>query len=59
MLDQVNKRIPEKKPGLGKKIIFFQGNKRRQTSLTAMSKLNNLKYDLRIQASYSHGFESF
>ena len=54
LLDQLDKNIREKRPGLQKKtIIFHQDNARVHTSFLTMVKLNELKYELFEHPPYS------
>lgn len=54
LLDQLRQNIHQKRPGLArKKIIFHQDNARPHTCVTAMAKINELKYDLLPHAPYS------
>ena len=54
LLDQLDKNIREKRPGLQKKtIIFHQDNARVHTGFLTMVKLNELKYELFEHPPYS------
>ena len=57
LLDQLDKNIREKRPGLQKKtIIFHQDNARVHTSFLTMVKLNELKYECLNTPPYSTRF---
>ncbi|CAK9819145.1 Mariner Mos1 transposase [Anthophora quadrimaculata] len=54
LLDQLDAKIREKRPALKKKrIIFHQNNGRAHTSVLAMAKFNELKYELLEHPVYS------
>ena len=54
LLDQLNEKIKEKRPGLQKKkIIFHQDNAPAHKSVLTMAKINELKYELLDHPPYS------
>lgn len=54
LLDRLHQNIQQKRPGLiRKKIIFHQDNARPHTSVIAMAKIGELKYDLLPHPPYS------
>lgn len=54
LLGMLNEKIREKRPGLArKKIIFHQDNARPHTSIVAMAKIHELRYDLLHHPPYS------
>ncbi|CEF59878.1 Transposase, type 1 family-containing protein [Strongyloides ratti] len=54
LLDQLDEKIREKRPGLNKKkIIFHQDNARAHTCLTSLSKISSLNYELLPHPLYS------
>jgi len=54
LLDQLQEKIRETRPGLArKKIIFHQDNAPLHTSVIAMAKLYELRYELLQQPPYS------
>ncbi|XP_014274434.1 histone-lysine N-methyltransferase SETMAR-like [Halyomorpha halys] len=54
LLDQLQEKICEKRPGLArKKVIFHQDNARLHTSAIAMAKLYELSYELLPNPPYS------
>lgn len=59
LLDQLDVKIREKRPGLQKKIIFHQANTLFHTAQKIIAKISELKYELLQHPPYSPDLTPF